>query len=86
MKDASKIIIAAVAGATAGAMLGILFAPASGNDTRGSIAKGSKKMLKSVKDGLSRERLSKAKEKLENQLLQVNAKMDEFPEEYPDKI
>ncbi|HZH87169.1 MAG TPA: YtxH domain-containing protein [Brumimicrobium sp.] len=38
MEDTSKIIVAALAGAVIGAGVALLFAPASGKETRGKIA------------------------------------------------
>ncbi len=44
----NKIIISAAAGMAAGALLGVLFAPAKGSDTRKKIAKTSKDLSDSV--------------------------------------
>jgi len=48
--NANKIIIAVAAGAAAGALLGVLFAPAKGTDTRKKIAKTSRDLTDSVKE------------------------------------
>ena len=54
MKNNSKILIAFAAGAVAGAVLGILFAPQKGSDTRQKITDEGKKMADAVKDKLHR--------------------------------
>jgi gas vesicle protein len=47
--NAYKIIIGVAAGVAAGAVLGILFAPAKGTDTRKKISKTGKDLTDSVK-------------------------------------
>lgn len=49
MNTATKIVIAAAAGVVAGVVLGILFAPAKGSDTRSKINEEGKKMAEAVK-------------------------------------
>lgn len=48
MNNTSKIIIAAAAGAVAGAILGILFAPAKGKETRENIRKKGKQLADDI--------------------------------------
>ncbi|MGE5109054.1 MAG: YtxH domain-containing protein, partial [Sphingobacteriales bacterium] len=67
MKDISKILIAVGAGVVAGGILGILFAPDKGAETRHKIAEGSKKL----KDGFSR-KLKMGKEKIEEEAEKVD--------------
>jgi len=50
MNTTTKIVIAAAAGAVAGAIVGILFAPAKGSDTRSKINDEGKKMAEAVKE------------------------------------
>lgn len=78
MKNSTKILAAAAIGVVAGGVLGLLFAPDKGDETRKKIAKQSDKMLKRVKEGFGRERIAKIKNKLENKLQKINAKMEEF--------
>lgn len=40
--DTGKVLLGILAGATAGAILGVLFAPAKGSDTRKKISKKAK--------------------------------------------
>ncbi len=49
MKNGSKILIALAAGIAAGAVLGVLFAPAKGEDTRKSIVDGGKNLTDAAK-------------------------------------
>ncbi|MEP7107533.1 MAG: YtxH domain-containing protein [Ferruginibacter sp.] len=82
MKNSTKILAAAAIGVVAGSVLGLLFAPDKGDETRKKIAKQSGKMMKTVK-GFGKERMAKIKQKLENKLQKVNAKMEEFSKEDP---
>ncbi len=50
MNTVGKIAIAAAAGAVVGGVLGILYAPDKGEDTRKKITDGSKKLVDTVKD------------------------------------
>ncbi len=50
MNNLAKIAIAAAAGVVAGGVLGILFAPDKGVDTRKKIADSGKKMAEAVKE------------------------------------
>jgi len=52
MNNTSKIIIAAAAGAVAGAILGILFAPAKGKETRENIRKKGKQLADDIAEKL----------------------------------
>jgi gas vesicle protein len=59
MNNSGKILAAAAAGIAAGAVLGILFAPDKGTETRKKITDQGKKIADGVK-----EKLNKGKEKL----------------------
>ena len=50
MNNTSKIFIAAAAGAVAGAILGVLFAPDKGSETRKKIADQKKKIAGDIKN------------------------------------
>jgi gas vesicle protein len=50
MKEQSKIIVALLAGAAAGAMLGILLAPSTGKESREKLSGLAKDILDSAKD------------------------------------
>ncbi|MBS1510298.1 MAG: YtxH domain-containing protein [Bacteroidetes bacterium] len=73
MSNTGKIVTAAVAGVAAGAILGILFAPDKGSETRKKINEQGKKFAGSVKDGFL-----KGKEKF-------NAMKDEFEDALNEK-
>jgi len=47
--DASKIFVAFIAGAAVGAILGILYAPSSGEETRQNLADGARKISDKIK-------------------------------------
>lgn len=66
MKNNSKILIALAAGVAAGAVLGILFAPDKGSDTRKKITDGGKKIADDVKNkfGKGMDKLNELKEGL----------------------
>lgn len=70
MRDNSKILIALLAGMAAGAVLGILFAPEKGSDTRDKLSDSLKNLGDSIKD--------RAAEEIEN--------LTEFKENVVDNI
>ena len=53
MNSSSKIIIGVLAGVTAGAILGLLFAPEKGEDTRRKISEKYNDLSDAVKDKLN---------------------------------
>ena len=70
MNTTGKIITVAAIGAVAGAIIGILFAPGKGSETRKKIAEESKKFTAEVKDVVSKgkEKFSSLKEDLEQSI------------------
>ena len=74
MNNTGKIITAVTAGVAAGAILGVLFAPAKGSETRKKINDQGKKIADTVK-----EKLEKGKEK-------INGLKEEFAKTVKDKI
>lgn len=50
MKDSGKIILAALAGAAVGTVLGILFAPAKGSETRRQMMDAADDLAETLKD------------------------------------
>ena len=50
MNDNSKVVIALLAGLAAGAALGLLFAPESGNETRDKLTESLKNLSDSIKE------------------------------------
>lgn len=71
MKTTNKILIALGAGVAIGGVLGLLFAPAKGVETRQKIAESGKKLKEQFN-----EKLKLGKEKLEEK---VNGRMAEEP-------
>ncbi len=52
MNNTSKVLVALAAGAVAGAVLGILFAPAKGEETRDTIIKKGKQFAEDISNKL----------------------------------
>ena len=77
MNNTGKILTAFAAGATAGAILGILFAPDKGSETRKKISEQGKKFTDDVKDKFrkGKEKFSDFKEDIEKT---VREKVEEF--------
>ncbi len=67
MKDVSKILLALVVGAAAGAIAGVLLAPEDGAKTREKLAKKARKMEKKVREKAKdfKEKAKEYKEKAE---------------------
>ena len=73
MAKTSEILVAFGAGIAIGGLLGVLFAPDKGSETRQKIADTGKKMADKLKHNLKA-----GKEKLDEQLSKVNDKVEEF--------
>lgn len=73
MNDNSKIVLAALGGAVIGAGLALLFAPASGKETREKIAKKAEEAKDAVAESIksigskANEAIEKGKEAVKNQ-------------------
>ena len=76
MKNASKILIAVGAGLAVGAILGVLYAPDKGSETRNKIAKSGKKLRdkfgRKIKHGKDQ-----MKEQIKEVVEKVNGKVEE---------
>ncbi|HEY0897120.1 MAG TPA: YtxH domain-containing protein [Sphingobacteriaceae bacterium] len=55
MSDNTKILVALLAGAAAGAALGILFAPDSGSETRDKVSDALRNLSDTIKDRVAEE-------------------------------
>jgi gas vesicle protein len=79
MKNSSKVLIALTAGVAVGGILGLLFAPAKGSETREKIADKAGDLADSVKERMAqgKDKLSGLKSDLEDQLDKVNQKIKE---------
>lgn len=77
MNNNSKILIAVAAGMAAGAVLGILFAPDKGADTRKEINDQIKKLADTIEDSFNKgkEKFHDIKEKVEQE---VREKVEQF--------
>ena len=73
MNKNSKILVALAAGMAAGAILGVLFAPGKGSETRKKIKDEGKKMADDMK-----EKFSRGKEKLNEMKEGLKEKIEEF--------
>jgi len=65
MNTAGKVVVSVLAGAATGAVLGILFAPDKGTETRKKISNKSKELTEDVKEKIG-SFLEKTAEKLES--------------------
>lgn len=76
MKNSSKILIALGAGVALGGILGILFAPEKGSDTRKKMADAGKKMADNLKDSINKgkTKFSEMKDDLAARMESVNEK------------
>ena len=72
MKNTSKILIALGAGAAIGGLLGILFAPATGADTRKKISEGGKKLAEKFNS-----QLKAGKQKFQKEPGHINGEVEE---------
>ena len=77
MNTSGKILAAVAAGIAAGAVLGILFAPDKGSETRRKINEKGKKFTDDVKD-----KFSKGKEKFNELREDFEKKVKETAEEF----
>lgn len=68
MSNTAKILAAFAIGAAAGAVLGILFAPEKGAETRRKVSEEGQKMADAIKDKLNevKEKINSVKDDLEN--------------------
>ena len=72
MKNTSKILIALGTGLAIGGVLGVLFAPDKGSETRHKIADGSKKLA-----GNFNRKIKLGKNKLQEEISKMNEVMEE---------
>ncbi len=77
MENGSKIVVAALAGAAAGALAGILFAPAKGSETRRMIGD---------KYSALRGRVTDAREDLADRFQEVKARFEDSKEAIKDDV
>ncbi|HMU46559.1 MAG TPA: YtxH domain-containing protein [Chitinophagaceae bacterium] len=73
MKNTSKVLIALGAGVAIGGLLGVLFAPDKGANTRHKIAENGKKLA-----GQFKKKVKFGKEKMNDEFHPVNSEMEEF--------
>lgn len=76
MKSSGKILAAVAAGIAAGAILGILFAPDKGSETRRKISEKGKRFSDDAKDMLQKgkEKLNDLKEEIEKTMAGASGK------------
>lgn len=81
----SKVVVGLIGGLAAGAVLGILFAPDKGSNTRKKIAKKSNGMKENLKDNFN-DFLSNVEDKYNNLTSKDNNVVKEVVEDFSDKI
>ena len=88
MSAGSKVLLGVLAGAAAGAILGVLFAPDNGVETRRRISEGSKDIANNLKDKFSElvdgiaEKYESAKEGAADLLNRGKEKASELADNY----
>ena len=85
MNDNTKVVVALLAGLAAGAALGILFAPDSGEETRDKLSESLKKLGDSIKETAATEidNLVGLKDKVVGN---IKTKINGAEEEYQDDL
>lgn len=80
METNKKLLIAAGAGLAIGGILGILFAPDKGSETRKKIKNGGTKISDNFKQGISKLKgsISNAKEEIKERIDGVEENMNEY--------
>ncbi|HTQ29037.1 MAG TPA: YtxH domain-containing protein [Puia sp.] len=78
MKSESKVLLAVAAGVAAGAALGVAFAPEKGSETRKKWKEDLKKFNKQTNGACRKDKLVKAKAKLEQVLEKINGKIESY--------
>jgi gas vesicle protein len=73
MTNTNKILTALATGIIVGGVLGVLFAPDKGENTRNKIAEGGKKLSDSIKD-----KMNQGKEKLAGMRNTIRDRVEEF--------
>jgi gas vesicle protein len=73
MNNTAKIITALAAGAVAGAVIGVLFAPDKGSETRKKVSEEGKRLAQSLK-----EKLNQLKEKSDEVVSNIQRSMDDL--------
>ena len=85
--SSGKVLLGALAGLAAGALIGVLIAPEKGSDTRKKISKQGKENLDAMKDKFTdfldnvSGKFDKVKEDVSNYTAKGKAKLDEFDKE-----
>ncbi len=77
MNNTGKILTAVAAGAVAGAILGILFAPDKGSETRRKINDGGRKMADNLKN-----RFRKSRDEFNDMKEEISKKFRETADEF----
>jgi gas vesicle protein len=85
MNDNSKVIVALLAGLAAGAVLGILFAPEKGTETRDKLSESLKKLGDTIRETAANEidNLVGLKDKVVDN---IKSKINTATEEYQDDL
>jgi gas vesicle protein len=80
MKNTSKLLVAIGAGVAIGGLLGVLFAPGKGKDTRKKIADAGSKLSDAVKDTINKgkEKVTGFKDDIKERTNTVAEKIEEF--------
>lgn len=80
MKNNSKILIALASGIALGGMLGLLYAPDKGTDTRKKITDAKDKFTGSIKDTVNKgkEKFSELRDGMKEKIESINEKVKEY--------
>jgi gas vesicle protein len=80
MKNNSKVLIALASGIAVGGLLGLLFAPNKGSETRKKIIGAEKKLTNSIKETVTKgkEKFSELKDGMKEKIEALNEKVKEY--------
>ena len=81
MKDTGKVLLSLLAGAAAGAVVGLLYAPEAGEEARKKLAKNAKKLNETIKSSID-----EISEKSQKAIKEITESMQEARKNTAEKV